>query len=76
MWDGEERRSATSVAARAVVTAREQAAAIELQITQLRPRRLGNRGRIADLERELREIRAVERRCLEALGANPDAQAS
>jgi hypothetical protein len=76
MWDGEERRSATSVAARAVVTAREQAAAIELQITQLRPRRLGNRGRIADLERELRDIRAVERRCLKALGASSDAQPS
>lgn len=76
MWNGEERRSATSVAARAVVTAREQAEAIEVQMRPLRSRRFGNRGRIADLERQLREIRAVERRCLEALGASPEAQAS
>ena len=76
MWDGEERRSETSAAARAAVTAREQAEYLESQLSRLRLRRFGNRGRIADLERELRDIRAVERRCLEALGASPEAQAS
>ena len=76
MWDGQERRSDTSAAARAAVTAREQAESIEAQLGRLRTRRFGNRGKIADLERELRDIRAVERRCLEALGGNIDAQAS
>jgi len=76
MWDGQERRSDTSAAARAAVTAREQADALETQLRRLRSRRFGNRGKIADLERELRDIRAVERRCLEALGASPEARAS
>ena len=76
MWDGEERRSETSAAARAAVRAREQAEGIEARLSRLRVRRFGNRGRIADLERELREIRAIERRCLEALGAGAEPQAS
>ena len=76
MWDGQERRSDTSAAARAAVTAREQAEDLEVRLRRLRSRRFGNRGKIAELERELRDIRAVERRCLEALGASPEAQAS
>ncbi len=76
MWNGQERRSETSVAARAAVTAREQADAIEGQLSRLRLRRFGHRGKVAELERELRDIRAVERRCLEALGASPESQAS
>ena len=76
MWNGEERRSETSAAARAAVRAKKQADEIESELSRLRVRRFGNRGRIADLERELREIRAIERRCLEALGAGAETQAS
>jgi hypothetical protein len=76
MWHGQERRSETSAAARAAVTAREQAEAIESELGRLGSRRFGNRGRIAELERELRDIRTVERRCLEALGANLESRAS
>ncbi len=76
MWNGHERRSETSAAARAAVTAKERAHEIESQLSRLRVRRFGNRGRIADLERELRDIRAVERRCLEALGAAHESKAS
>ena len=76
MWDGQERRSETSAAARAAVTARKQADELEVKLSRLRSRRFGNRGKIAEIERELRDIRAVERRCLEALGASPEARAS
>ena len=76
MWHGEERRSETSAAARAAVRAKQQADEIESDLSRLRMRRFGNRGRIADLERELRDIRAIERRCLEALGAAPESKAS
>ena len=76
MWDGEERRSSASSAARALVTAREQAAAIEARLGELQSKRLSHRRRAKSLERDLREIRAVEARCLEALGANPEARAS
>ncbi len=76
MWQGKERRSETSAAARALVRAKEQADELESQLSRLRVRRFGNRGRIADLERELRDIRAVERRCLEALGGAPESKAS
>ena len=76
MWAGEERRSPASAAARALVTAREQAAAIEAELNQLSARRFASRRRVRELERDLREIRAVEGRCLEALGAGAEAQAS
>jgi hypothetical protein len=76
MWDGQERRSDASSAARAAVTAREQAEALEIELSRLRSRRFGNRGKIAELERELRDIRAVERRCLAALGGDVESRAS
>lgn len=69
MRDGQERRSPASVAARALVTAKEQAAAIEAELSGLRAKRFVQRRRVRELERDLREIRAVEARCLEALGA-------
>ena len=75
MWQGQERRSSASVAARALVKAREQAAEIEAERSRLSAKRFKNRKRMHALERDLREIRAVERRCLEALGAASDAQA-
>jgi len=76
MWDGQERRSSASAAARALVTAREQAAALEAELSELRGKRFAHRRRARELERDLREIRSVEARCLLALGASPEAQAS
>ena len=78
MWQGQERRSSASVTARALVTAREQAASIEAELSRLGSKRFGKRRRVHDLERDLREIHAVERRCLDALGASAEvpAQAS
>ena len=78
MWQGQERRSSASVTARALVTAREQAASIEAERSGLSTKRFKNRRRLRELERDLREIRAVEQRCLEALGASAEvpAQAS
>ena len=69
MWNGQERRSAGSVAARAVVAAKLQADAIEAALTEERQRRFSSRRRLKELESDLREIRSVERRCLAALGA-------
>lgn len=69
MWTGEERRSDTSAAARAAVTAKREAEALESQLTEEQDRRFSSKRRVSKLERELREIRAVERRYLEALGA-------
>ena len=71
MWEGDERRSAGSVAARAAVAARMEAAQIEAALARARRGRFANRRRVKELERDLRDIRAVERRCLEALGAGP-----
>jgi hypothetical protein len=76
MWDGQERRSSASATARAVVAAREQAAAIEAELEELRSKRFAPRRRVSELERDLREIRVVEARCLEALGASREARAS
>lgn len=76
MWQGKERRSSASVTARALVTAREQAASIEAELEELSAKRFSKRRRLRGLERDLREIRAVEQRCLEALGASAEAQAS
>jgi len=70
MWDGPERRSSASAAARALVTAREQAASMEAQLRELRSKRFTGRRRARELEGDLREIRVMERRCLEALGAD------
>lgn len=69
MWDGQERRSAGSVAARAVVAAKLQADAIEAALAEERERRFSSRRRLKELESDLREIRSVEQRCLAALGA-------
>ena len=69
MWNGEERRSETSAAARAAVTAKKEADSLEARLAEERARRFPSRRRVKQVERELREIRAVERRCLEALGA-------
>lgn len=69
MWTGEERRSETSAAARAAVTAKREAEALEAELAEEQDRRFPSKRRVKKLERELREIRAVERRCLEALGA-------
>ena len=69
MWTREERRSETSAAARAAVTAKREAEALDAQLAKEQERRFPSKRRVKKLERELREIRAVERRCLEALGA-------
>jgi len=73
MGDGEERRSATSVAARAVAAAKKEAETIEAAVAEELDRRFPNKRRLKALEGELRNIRAVERRCLEALGAETTA---
>jgi hypothetical protein len=69
MWDGPERRSAGSVAARAVVAAKKEAETLEAALAEERENRFPNKRRVKELESDLRDIRAVERRCLEALGA-------
>ena len=69
MPSGTERRSETSAAARAAVTAKRQAEALEAQLAEEQNRRFPSKRRVKELERELGNIRAVERRCLEAVGA-------
>ena len=69
MRAGEERQSETSAAARAAATAKRQAEALEAQLAEEQNRRFSSKRRVKELERELGNIRAVERRCLEALGA-------
>ena len=73
MWDGNERRSAGSVAARAVVAAKKEADTLEADLAEERESRFTNKRRVKELERDLRDVRAVERRCLEALGADATA---
>lgn len=68
----QERRSDTSVAARALVAAKQQADAIEAELARETDKRFASRRRRRELETQLREIRAVERRCLEALGGSPE----
>ena len=69
MWTGEERRSETSAAARAAVTAKREAEILEAKLAEEQDRRFPSKRRVKRLERELQNIRTVERRCLEALGA-------
>ena len=73
MWTGEERRSESSAAARAAITAKREAEALENKLAKEQDKRFPSKRRVKKLERELREIRAVERRCLEALGGEASA---
>ena len=70
MWGGNERRSAGSVAARAVVAAKKEAETLEAALAEERENRFPSRRRVKELERDLRDVCAVERRCLDALGAD------
>lgn len=72
MWQGHERRSPGSVAARAAVAAKAEAESIAASLAEERDKRFPNKRRVEDLERDLRDIRAVERRCLEALGGSAE----
>jgi hypothetical protein len=72
MWDGEERRSSESTAARAVVAAKAEADSAEAALEKERKKRFPNKRRLKGLERDLRDIRRVERRCLEALGGGAE----
>jgi hypothetical protein len=69
MWQGTERRSPTSLAARAWWVARRDADALEEELRLEQTKRFARRRRLREIEAELEHAREIERGCLEALGA-------
>lgn len=69
MWQGPERRSPVSLAARAWWVAHRDAEALEEELGFERTKRFARRRRLREIEAALEQARETERTCLAALGA-------